>query len=557
MLNFLYRLKAVLTRGWEQHRLIPVSGNLIISELEWGLIEQLLALFGLVNNFNRAMTLKTVSISKVYPHLVILFRSLASTQLSCPGLTIPSLAGKMWEHDIDDSITALKQLVAMRIEVLFPLVNCQRTLDKWGQSDLDRLEPYLVSMAVDPMISSNYFLFRSPHLNDQANHAIYVSLKEYEMMWLQQAVGKLHSQFNGASRMNEQSLLSASESYLHHASGRAMVAGIPADEGLYGAAPKSFGGSDDVGDEANELFQLHAYHALPFDNPLEPLPARHLRNAWEDGGGWATYQKSVELLWWEKHCNIFPCMSKVAAAYLAIPATTYGMTKFASPDGPQSIMGCMGYSPTSIEKTLFIRENFYNGLLDVQITGISAARKRKRANKSTGGMGDFSSNMIEVPDHNRQQPPKYLHRLITSTVNLEGEVNWRTKVMKPTGDVETRHTVPYDMDNDYVQEMPMNRMMMSAPTGLPFQSSMNMGGIASGNIGAGSIMAVHNSLSTVSQGGMIFRGASHHMPELFDAYEWKLGMRHTIRLHLEAVRAFIVNSGYHFRVDNSCKTFEI
>jgi hypothetical protein len=47
------------------------------------------------------------------------------------------------------------------------------------------------------------------------------------------------------------------------------------------------------------------------------------------------------------------------------------------------------------------------------------------------------------------------------------------------------------------------------------------------------------------------------MVELFDAYEWKLGMRHTIRLHLEAVRSFIVNSGYHFRMDTSFKSFEL
>jgi hypothetical protein len=602
MLQFLYRLRRVLARGWEQARFLPLSTQLIITDQEWALIEQLLAVLGEINHFNRALCVRTVSLSKVYPHMLMLYRAMTSSQLSCPMSTLPYIATKIWEHDIDDSIIALRQMLGLRIELQFPLVNAQHTLDKWTKVELDKLEPYVLSMAMDPTISSTYAIFRNPLLTDHANNAIIASLKDQEMAWVQHAVGRFHAQYGGR-HPGDMSLLATADGYLHQPNENTMYVNVNSSVNP-GTIKIPYGAADDVNEEAKDLFGSFAYHFSPFDNPLDPEPARALRGQWEEAGGWAFFQKSPELAWWERHANMYPCLSKLAAIYLAIPATTFGMPKFASPDGPQSLMGCMGYSPNNIEKTLFIRENFHNGLLDVQLSGLQSSRKRKRASKSTGGPGDMNPPMMDIPDHNRQQPPKYLHRLITSAVNLEGEVAWRTKVMKPTGDIELKGPAPNEQDHEMMMHPYMGhsdphsaRLSMTPGSPIPFnagsmplstammpQAMMPVVGMNPAAIAV--TMGQQNSASlAINPGMMMPNGAGvgqHTMPniptlplmtavpptpnsmntyskmvELFDAYEWKLGMRHTIRLHLEAVRSFIVNSGYHFRMDTSFKSFEL
>ncbi len=126
-------------------------------------------------------------------------------------------------------------------------------------------------------------------------------------------------------------------------------------------------------------------------------------------GGWEELGRGPEMEWWFRNQHLYPDVAQLARAVLPIPACSAGAERLFSGTGKTVNPYRSKLTPDNVRIRTLVRENFYDGLLDMKNYSAKqefvGKRKREGEGVEEGKEGEGVPVVIRVPDFVRPLVP--------------------------------------------------------------------------------------------------------------------------------------------------------
>ena len=398
MLLVIYRLKDALEAGWGK----PVSaGGLPIMSrkrnlrvADWNFVKQVLVVLSMILKAGRALEASSgITISKAMPELCTLYANLSLPIVCGKESCVEDLRELRWEEEeVLPTVKLLKERLCESLRERFPLLGLEKSVFELSAADKKVITPFLVAMAMDPMVDSGlYFLIPASAMTD-AGHAN--ALRQDLMSFTERVVMEHATRY--MRRTLERSgvevgtvggtvnLESDDENEEEDPWDRVAAAQVAASSGFGGPGASSSSTTEMcplIKKEFMKLTQATGHKVLRQQHKNDVRhatakwvhPCKRLESEWKIAGGWAT-GRGPELHFWFHNEVDYPHLSKFARMVLALPASSSGAERMFSGSGYTVSPYRSSLTPDNVSMMTMLRDNFYPGLMNV--AGYTTKRKR-------------------------------------------------------------------------------------------------------------------------------------------------------------------------------------
>lgn len=419
---------------------------------DWPLLKQVAVVLSMVYNATKPLeSSSNITLSKAMSVLNKLDHQLAAPGLDASGCLVEDLQNQTWdEAGVLPAVKLLKQRLRESLHQRFPLVALDRPVQQLEAGVQAAVRPFLLAMALDPFLDSDLVdlapanvveAFRSTDPQrkawgqQQLGNAlawIKVAAEEVvvdELVKMKQREGAALATIDlteGADDEEEEEaehgglvtlpgsvleMLGSSSAAIVAAAG---VGGGPAaaSGGGGGAGAAGAAGSDELRAHLRAQFRrfrdsrafqrnqrLHqAEVRTTAERWVHPVTAA--TRAWRAAGGWGL-GRGPEMEWWFNNQNNFPDVAQLARAVLPIPACSAGAERLFSGTGRTVNPHRAKLTPENVRIRTLVRENYYDGLLNMKKYSGKQQFVGKRKRDEGGKEGNGVSGVLEesgVPD---------------------------------------------------------------------------------------------------------------------------------------------------------------